>query len=72
MQGISDPCLKWSAKLLRLALGLECRVTQISVGRDAELLRLASNAGLLRPPSKVFILKCEVSVLVQNATFALK
>ena len=56
MQGFSDPRLKWSAKLLRLALDLERKVTQTRIGRDTELLRLASNAGLLRLASEVFVL----------------
>ena len=55
-QGFSDPRLKWSAELLRLALDLECGVTQTRVSRDAELLKLASNAGLLRPASEVSVL----------------
>ena len=33
-----------------------CGVPQTCVGRDAELLRLASNAGLLRPASEVSML----------------
>jgi len=49
-------CLKWSAKWLRLTLDLKRGVTQTRVGRDAELLRLASNAGLLRPASEVSVL----------------
>jgi len=52
-QDFSDPCRKWSFELLRLTLDLECRVTQTRVRWDAELLRLVSNAGLLRPTSKV-------------------
>ena len=52
-QGFSDQRLKWSAKLLRLAPDLEHGVTQTRISRDAELLRLASNAGLLRPVSEV-------------------
>jgi len=35
--------------LLRPALDMERGVTQTRVGCDAELLRLVSNAGLLRP-----------------------
>ena len=42
--------------MLKLALDLECGVTQTRIGQDMELLRLASNAGLLRPASKVFVL----------------
>jgi len=42
--------------LLRLAPDLEHGVTQTRISRDAELLRLASNAGLLRPVSEVSML----------------
>ena len=42
--------------MLRLALDLERELTQTRVDRDAELLRLASNVGLLRPASEVSIL----------------
>ena len=56
MQGFLDPRLKWSGKLLSLTLDLEGRVTQTSVGREAELLRLVSNVSLLRPASEVSML----------------
>ena len=39
--------------MIRPALDMECGVTQTRVRWDAELLRLVSNAGLLRPTSKV-------------------
>ena len=39
--------------MLRLALGLERGVTQTRVGRNAELLGLASDADLLRLASEV-------------------
>jgi len=42
--------------LLRLAPDLKHRVTQTRVGRDAELLRLESNAGFLMPVSEVSML----------------
>jgi len=65
---LSNPCLKWSAKLLKLVLDLERRVTQTRVGSEtrgfsnprlkwsAKLLSPALNVGLLMPASKVFIL----------------
>ena len=56
MQGFSDPRLKWSAKLLRLALDLKREVTQTRVAWDVELLRLMSNTSLLRLASEVSIL----------------
>ena len=55
-QGFSYPHLKWSAKLLKLTLGLECIVTQTLISQDVELLKLTSNAGLLRPVSEVSML----------------
>ena len=73
MQVFSDPGMKWSTKLFRFALDLECGVTQTRVSRDAELLKLASNAGLLRPASEVSILLgIRGYVSVQDVIFALK
>ena len=64
--------------MLRPALGLECEVTQTHVGRDTELLKLASYAGLLRPTSEFAILlgtrgprfssKCDLRVEVKLAS----
>jgi len=78
MRGFSDSRLKWSAKLLKSVLNMEHRVTQISVGWVADLLRLASNAGLHRPASEVFVLlrtrgphfssKCNLHVEVRFAS----
>ena len=42
--------------MLRLTLDLERGVTQTRVGRNAELLRLASKTSLLRPASEVSML----------------
>ena len=42
--------------MLRPALNMECEFTQTRVGWDAELLKLASNAGLLSPASEIFML----------------
>jgi len=73
MQVFSDPGMKWSTKLFRFALDLEHEVTQTRVGRDAELLKLTSNAGLLRPASEVSILLgIRGYVSVQDVIFALK
>ena len=41
--------------MLRLVLDLEHGITQIRVGQDVKLLRLTSNAGLLRPASEVSV-----------------
>jgi len=78
MQGFSDPRLKWSAKLLRLALDLEHGITQTRVGRDTELFRRASDTSLLKPTSEIsillgargphFSLKCDLRVKVSFAS----
>ena len=69
----SDLRLKWDAGLLRPCV--RCGVTQTRVRRDAELLWLVLNAGLLRPASEVsvllwtwglrFSLKCDLRVEVR-------
>ena len=62
--------------MFRFVLDQERQVTQTRVGQDAELLRLASNAVLLRLVSEVsmllgtrgphFSLECDLSVEVRH------
>ena len=64
--------------MLRPALDIERGVTQTRVGWDAKLLRLSSDAGLLRPASEVSVLlgtrgphfssKCDIRVKVRFAS----
>ena len=65
IQGFSDPCLKWNAKLPRLSLDLERGVTQTRVGRDAKLSdsrQMRAYSGLhLKSPC---FLGCEVRISV--------